>query len=274
MISENKSNNASGIGYHATQYLITLSTEERIAYQQEINKFVVWFNESRPLNEITIVEVANYSEHASSPTKIEPVKQFLKHLHAKGLVQDKLHLHIKAKKTPGKKDASRVKTRGQNGRAVQQPIELTQEGYDKLQQELSLLKEERPKIIEEIRKAAADKDFRENAPLAAAREQMSRTESRIQELEVTLKRSVIMTNNTTSKKLISIGDTVIVCDLSNNEQVTYTLVDSREAQPITGKISYVSPIGKALCGHDIGDQISVNVPAGTVEYRIEDIRHS
>jgi transcription elongation factor GreA len=192
MISENKGNNASSVGYNATQFLITLSTEERIAYQQEINKFVIWFNDSRPVNEISIVEIANYSEQSLSPTKLEPVKLFLKHLHSKGIIQDKLHLHVKAKKAPGKKDNTKSRTPVQNGRSSEQTIELTQEGYDKLQQELTALKDERPKIIEEIRKAAADKDFRENAPLAAAREQMSRTESRIQELEATLKRTVIM----------------------------------------------------------------------------------
>ncbi len=274
MIAENKANNTPNLGYCATQFLITLSTEERITYQQEINKFVLWFSERRPINEITIVEVANYSEQTSSPTKLEPIKLFLKHLHTKELVQDKLHLHIKAKKTIYKKDASRYRVQKQTGKPSQPAIELTQEGYNKLQQELRRLKEERPLIIEEIRKAAADKDFKENAPLAAAREQMSRSESRIQELEETLKRATIMDSNATKKKQISIGDTVVVCDMATNEHITYTLVDAREAKPITGKISIASPIGKALSGHDKGDHVSVNAPVGTIKYRIEDIKHS
>jgi transcription elongation factor GreA len=274
MISESKANNTPNLGYCATQFLITLSTDERITYQQEINKFVLWFNEGRPINEITIVEVANYSEQTSSPTKLEPIKLFLRHLHTKGLVQDKLYLHIKAKKATYKKDASRSKVQKQNGKSSIPPIELTQEGYNKLQQELGKLKEERPLIIEEIRKAAADKDFKENAPLSAAREQMSRSESRIQELEETLKRATIMDFNAPKKKHIGIGDTVVVCDMATNEHITYMLVDAREAKPGSGKISVASPIGKALSGHGKGDQVSVNAPVGTIDYRIEDIKHS
>jgi len=274
MISENKSNNTSNLGYCATQFLITLSTEERITYQQEINKFVLWFNESRPIDEISISEVANYSEQTSSPAKLEPIKAFLKHLHTKGLIQDKLHLHIKAKKTNNKKDTIKSQISAQTGKSVQSSIELTQEGYNKLQQEIGKLKEEGPKIIEEVRKAAADKDFRENAPLAAAREQMSRTESRIQELEETLKRAIIIDTGAANKQQIGIGYTVVVCDMTTNEHVTYTLVDAREAKPSAGKISVASPIGKALSGHGKGDQVSVNAPAGTIQYRIEGIKRS
>jgi transcription elongation factor GreA len=67
---------------------------------------------------------------------------------------------------------------------------------------------------------------------------------------------------------------VVVCDLETNEQITYALVDAREAKPGAGKISYTSPIGKALCGHDIGDEISVTVPMGTIRYRIESFKRS
>jgi transcription elongation factor GreA len=139
-----------------------------------------------------------------------------------------------------------------------------------LEKELADLKDQRAQVIEDIQKAAADKDFRENAPLAAAREQKAHVEGRIKEIESTLNQAKIIgeDRDTTTAKL---GDTVVLRDLSSDKELTYTLVDSREANPIKGRLSVASPLGKAISGKQIGQTLEVAAPAGTFSCRIESI---
>ena len=143
-----------------------------------------------------------------------------------------------------------------------------------MQSELTALIDERPIIIEEIQKAASDKDFKENAPLDAAREQQGKLEARIKEIEATLKVATLMDAKANTGHTISIGDVVVLCDINSNEQIQYKLVDIREANPSKGKISIVSPIGRALLGQKKGDEITVQAPAGTLPYKIEDIQRA
>ncbi|GAI23000.1 unnamed protein product [marine sediment metagenome] len=151
-------------------------------------------------------------------------------------------------------------------------ITLTTEGHTKLQAELANLKSQRTNVTQELRRAAADKDFRENAPLSAAREYKSHLEGRIQELESTLKSSKVMPKNQSTAK-IKVGDTVTLHDLSSDKRLHYTLVHPREASPAKGRISIASPVGKSLLDKEEGQTIEVTAPAGTFSYRIEDIQY-
>jgi transcription elongation factor GreA len=141
-----------------------------------------------------------------------------------------------------------------------------------LESELTSLQNERPRATEEIRKAAADKDFRENSPLEAAREYSGRLEGRIRELEESLKKAIIMDEKQIADHKIKLGDTIVISDITRNEQITYKLVDAREANPIKGKLSIASPIGKALVGKTSGETIKVVAPAGIIPYKIEQIK--
>jgi len=257
------------LGEAATQYLISLTSENRLKAQQEINKFVRWYGEDRIINDLTVPEVSGYSEQiissaSESAVKLEPVKAFLLYAYKQGLINTKLSIHIKTKKSSPKLTAS--------GQISQEPVSLTNKGYADLKAELIQLQEERPRIVEEIRMAALDKDFRENAPLDAAKDRQGKLEARIKELESTLQRAVVIDEIEVTNSKAAMGSTIVLRDLLSREQITYTLVDAREASPSQNKISIASPIGQALLGRTIGDKIEVNAPAGVLPFEIEDIQ--
>jgi transcription elongation factor GreA len=259
------------LGQIATQFLLTLPSEERLKAQQEVYKFVRWYGEKRPLAGLTIPEVANYAEQITSSTtevaeKLGVIKTFLAYAHKQGLTRANLAVHLKSKKTPPK-SASILKRRSQR------KVLLTSQGYADLKTQLTTLKNARPHIAEELQKAASDKDFRENAPLEAAREHQGQVEARIRKLESTLKMATLVDEQQTSGREITFGDTVLLRDLVSGEQASYTLVDASEANPIECKISVASPMGQALLGQMKGQNIEVKAPAGILHYRIEDIKH-
>jgi transcription elongation factor GreA len=146
---------------------------------------------------------------------------------------------------------------------------LTQDGLIKLSEELKyLINEKRKEVIERIREAAAHGDLSENADYAQAREEQSFIEGRIQEIEDMIKNAEIITASHQHSN-VTIGSTVTV-KVSGKEK-TYTIVGSNEANPLEGKISNESLVGKALLGKKLHDKISVLAPAGEVEYEIVSI---
>jgi transcription elongation factor GreA len=259
------------LGEAATQFLLKLSSEERLKAQQEVYKFVRWYGEKRPLSGLTIPEVANYAEQITSSTtevveKLGVIKTFLAYAHKQGFTKTNLAVHLKSKKTPPKSGSSLK-------RRTHRKVLLTSKGYSDLKAELTTLKNKRPRIVEEIQKAASDKDFRENAPLEAVREYQGQVEARIKELESTLKMADLVDEQQSVDTEITFGDTVVLRDLASGEQVSYTLVDASEANALKGKISAVSPMGQALLGRTQGQNVGVKAPAGILHYQIEDIQH-
>jgi len=237
--------------------------------QQEIYKFIRWYGGERPFAGLTAPEVANYAEQLSlSDTdyirKFELIRAFLVYAKKEGWSKSNLATHLKAK---------RGKTRFQSlsRQGLPQTISLTQQGYVELEAELAALKGKRPQAIDEMRRAAADKDFRENAPLEAAREQRGHLEGRIRELEEALKSAVVIDGKEKDTLQVNIGDSVILRDLASGEEVRYTLVSPREVDPTKGKISVASPIGKAIIGYGQGEVIEVKAPAGKLRYQIKQI---
>jgi transcription elongation factor GreA len=258
------------LGEAATQFLLTLSSDERLKAQQEVYKFVRWYGEKRPLIGLTIPEVANYAEQITSSTtevaeKLGIIKNFLTYIHKQGMTRKNLAVHLKSKKTPPK--STSIKRRSHR------KVLLTNQGYTDLQAELDSLKKERPRIAEELKKAASDKDFRENAPLEAAREHQGQIEARIRQLESTLKMASLVDEQQAGSREISFGDTAVLRDIASGEQVRYTLVDSSEANAMEGKISVASPMGQALLGNVKGQNVEVKAPAGILHYKIEEIHH-
>jgi len=252
-----------------TKFLISLTPETRLHAQQGVNKFIRWYGDKKLISGLTIPEVSDYTDYVNNSVtdpadRLEPVKSFLDFAYKQKLITTKLATHIKFKKNA-------IKTSRHGGRQVEETISLTAQGYRELQDELAKLKNERPRVAEEIRKAAADKDFRENAPLEAAREYQGHLEARIRELEASLKKAVVIGEKQSSDHRIKLGDTIVIRDLGSSELITYTLVDAREANPTKGKISVVSPIGKAILGKSKGATIEVTAPAGILPYLIEEI---
>jgi len=245
----------------ADTFLSRLPPEERGKIQAEIFKFVRWLGSSRQASDISPVDVASYGEQIV-PSAAKPVKSFLAYIHKQGFNSISLAPHLKAKKT-----ASKTVAIWQGNQAQ---VTLTAQGYAKLEKELANLKNQRSQVIEEMQTAAVDKDFRENAPLAAAREQKSHLEGRIKEIESTLNQAKIMgeDQDTTRAKF---GDTVVLRDLSSGNEFSYTLVDPREANPAKGRLSVASPLGKAILDKEKGQTVEVAAPAGTFCCRIESI---
>lgn len=246
------------------EFLVSLPPEEREKGQDKVHKFIHWVGLHKKVSELNPLEIAGYAAHISS-SETKPVKSFLTYIHRSGFCKTNLAVHLRVKKTSHKATASSQ----QNDK---EPANLTAQGYIKLQAELANLKSQRTNVTQEVRIAAADKDFRENAPLAAAREYKSRLEGRIQELESTLNSAIVMRKTQGTAK-IKVGDTVTLQDLSSGEQLHYTLVDPREANPAKGRISIASPVGKTLLNKQEGQTIEVTAPAGIFSYHIEDTQH-
>ena len=154
-------------------------------------------------------------------------------------------------------------------------IPMTIEGEAKLRAELDKLKKvERPRIVAAIAEAREHGDLKENAEYHAAREQQGFTEGRIQEIEGKLSNAqVIDISKIPAGDKVIFGATVDIINLDTDETRTYRIVGDDESDVKTGKISYQSPIARALIGKQIGDEVVVKAPAGDVEYEVDNVRH-
>ncbi len=149
---------------------------------------------------------------------------------------------------------------------------FTPEGYNKLIDELEKLQKiDRPQIIKEIEEARAKGDLSENAEYHAAKEKQVFIEKRITEISNKINRACIIDPNNVPKDKISFGCKVKLLNTDTDEEVEYMIVGEDEANPNEGKISINSPIAAALLGKEVGDVISVKVPAGVKNFEIEDI---
>jgi transcription elongation factor GreA len=151
-------------------------------------------------------------------------------------------------------------------------IPMTKKGYEMLQVELGKLRKvERPKNIREIEEARGHGDLSENAEYHAAKERQGFIECRIQELQGKLASAQVIDTSRLSNEKVVFGATVVLLDQDTEEEKRYTLVGTDEADLKDGKISVLSPVGKALIGHAAGDIVTIRVPAGTVDYEVLDI---
>jgi len=265
MVSSDKQ--GPSLGEAAIQFLAKLSSQEREASQPEVYKFARWYGWERLFARLAAPEVASYAEQLSlSDTdyakKLELVRAFLAYAKKEGWSRTNLATHLKTKKA---KAGPQVATR----RSLPESISLTRQRYDELEAELADLESKRHELIEEIRRAAADKDFRENAPLDAAREQRGHLEGRIRELEETLKAATIIDEKREPAPKTGVGDSIILSDLASGEELRYMIVDPREVDPSKGKISIASPLGKALIGRSDGEVVEITAPAGKLRYQIK-----
>ena len=126
-----------------------------------------------------------------------------------------------------------------------------------------------PEACQEIQRAAADKDVRENAPLEAAREQLGLVESRIRQIEETLRGAVVVEpSNRAPGQKVAVGSKVALKDLDSGREAKYMVVSASEANPLEGKISDVSPVGKALLTAIPGQHVEVETPRGKQRFRV------
>ena len=152
-------------------------------------------------------------------------------------------------------------------------ILLTQEGYQKLEDEVEFLKTvRRREVAERIKVAISFGDLSENAEYDEAKNEQAQVEERIMKLENMIRKAVIIDESQIDLNVVTIGSIVKVNDVEFDEEVEYTIVGSAEADPYEGKISNESPVGKALLGRTIGDVVEVQVPDGVAKFEILEIR--
>ena len=148
----------------------------------------------------------------------------------------------------------------------------TQQGYNELVDELNYLKNTRREEIKaDIANARSFGDLSENAEYDEARNEQAKVEARIKELEEMVANAVIVDESTIDTSIISVGSAVRVFDKEFNEEVEYQIVGSNEANPLLGKISDQSPIGKALIGLRSGNDVTVETPGGQVHLTILEV---
>jgi len=147
-------------------------------------------------------------------------------------------------------------------------IYLTQEGYEKLVQELGHLKTvKRRQLAKAVGEARAHGDISENAEYDAAKDAQAHNEKRIRELEDKLSRVRILDKNIPQDQVL-IGATVRLKDMDTEEELEYTLVSELESDFSQGKISLTSPVGSGLLGHKENEVVEIKIPAGILKYKI------
>lgn len=149
-------------------------------------------------------------------------------------------------------------------------LPMLAEGYERLIAELKALREERPKIVDAIEEARAHGDLSENAEYHAAKERQGQVEMMISDLEDKVSRSQIVDPASLSGDKVIFGATVSLLD-DDDKPVKYQIVGPYEADAKIGRISYNSPLGKALIGRKAGDEVEVTVPSGDKFYAVEKI---
>jgi len=151
--------------------------------------------------------------------------------------------------------------------ASAEKVPMLAEGHRKLSEQVRHLKKERPSIVEAIEAARAHGDLSENAEYHAAKERQGQVEAMIADMEDQLSRAMVIDPSTLSGNKIVFGATVTLLD-EDAKKVKYQLVGQVEADAKDGKISYNSPLGRALIGRERGDEIEVSTPSGDRYYEI------
>jgi transcription elongation factor GreA len=250
-------------------YVRQMPQDTKKAAQPEIAKFVRWIGAERLIDSIIPSEIGEYNEIFGAKTatrdateRLGAVKLFLTFLKKKEHIEVNLAQHLRLRKS--RTSASKVAVATDMTRMVR----LTQSGFNEMTKQLASLQEERIRIVVDIQRAAADGDVRENAPLEAAREAQGMTMGKIREIEATLKVAVIIDATGQDSSRVHIGSKIELTDTTTKKTIKYQLVEPNEANPLAAKISIVSPVGSAILGHRLGDEVKVKTPRGQQVYKI------
>ena len=250
-------------------YVRQMPQETKKAAQPEIAKFVRWLGGDRLINSIVPSEIGEYNDIFGAKTatrdateRLSAVKLFLTFLKKKEYININLAQHLRLRKS--RVSAAKLSAAPNQTRSIR----LTQSGYNEMKKQLTQLHNERVKIVEDIQRAAADGDVRENAPLEAAREAQGMAVGKIQEIEATLKVAVIIDATNEDRDRVHIGSKFELTDTTSTKVFKYQLVEPNEANPLASKISILSPVGSAILGKMLGDEIKVKTPRGEQVYKI------
>ncbi len=152
---------------------------------------------------------------------------------------------------------------------AEKKIVLTYSGLKKLEDELAELKVvKRKEVAEKIKEARGQGDLSENAEYDAAKDEQAEIEARIVVIEKMLRNAEVIDEDDLNGGTINVGNKVTLYDYEFDEEITYALVGSAEADPASFKISNESPLGSALLGKSVDDQVLVEAPDGIIKYRV------
>ena len=152
---------------------------------------------------------------------------------------------------------------------------VTKEGLDELLKEQdNLIHVVRDEVIRELQEARAQGDLSENADYDAARDRQARVETRIRDLEAMIANAEIISEDkkAATKKTVSLGSTVTILDMSTNEEETYNIVGSIEADPLNGKLSNITPLATSLMDHKIGDVVEIETAEEPYQVKVIDLK--
>ena len=243
----------------------SLKKDRKNAAQSEIGRFVRHIGGDRDIKSIIPSEISEYSEDfirrtaQPDPEKLKSVKKFLAYLALNNFTEINLAQHLRLRRSRRTKMLKNT---------TDKKVNLTQSGYNDMTKQLGQLQKERIKLTGDIERAAADGDVRENAPLEAARESQGMVMSKIREIESTLKLAEII-DNKSDKNRVQVGSKVLLVQSDSKTEIEYLLVEPREASPLQKKISIGSPVGEAILGRRVGDEVSVSTPNGQITYKVE-----
>jgi transcription elongation factor GreA len=258
------------LGQVAAQYLGRLAAGQRELAASEINRFVRHVGADRPVTQITKLEVERYQQYLAdtageAATRVEALKQFLSDLKTKKLTETNLGAGLRVRRKGGAGNARKEEA------AV---VEVTREGLEQLQAELSHLENEvAPAVREDLAAAYQDHDFRENAPYDEAKRRMGEVQGQIERLRGQIKAARVV-ERAMSDERVGLGSTVVLRDLEFDEELDYTLVGPGEVDTRNRRISIQSPVGSALKDRAVGQVVEVDIPSGKARYRIERIEHA
>ncbi len=227
-----------------------------------VTQFIAALGNERLMTEFSMAEVARYiREHTDgSAEHIEPLRAFLAYASRLAFTETNLLSALRLPNAGG--EASDL-----GGNAYH----VTFEGLQRLEQQIAEEKSRRPEIAQKLHDAMQDKDFRENAPLDAARDEQAHLEARIRDLEGRLRNAVIIDEASKGGKA-NVGSAVKLLNLKANREQLITLVSPNEVDPANGKISVESPMGVAVLNHAVGDEVTVNAPSGPITFRVIDVQ--
>ena len=230
--------------------------------------FIAFLGNDRQMSDIGLGEVARYvgEQTDGSAEHIEPLRAFLAYASRLAFTGENLvpALHLGPNAGGG---------RGRNASAELGggAYHVTFDGLKRLEKQIEDEKSRRPEIAQKLREAMADKDFRENAPLDAARDEQAHLESRIRDLENRLRNAVIIDEASKGGRA-NVGSVVRLLNVTANREQSVTLVSPTEVDPTNGKISVASPMGVAVMNRSVGDEVVVNAPAGAITFRVLDVQ--
>jgi transcription elongation factor GreA len=257
------------LGQAISVYVLNVPLEDRELASRELNRFSRWLGTDTPVARITPVDVSRYQEQFSESSvdlnrRLEPVKTFLTTLKTQKVTPINLGAYIRLRRPSARKRLAGAKT------DEPEEVRITEQGYAALSEELKDLEERvRPDVTEQLRRAAADKDFRENAPYDAAKQRLSEVQTRINDIRKILAAASIYTGDST--ETVDMGTVVTIHSLIEDELVVYTIVGPGEISAREGRISTQSPVGSALMERRVGEVVEVQTPMGPLSYRIEKI---